>query len=600
MARPATAAVRLLTGEREPVRLATTVNIALYGLQTIDGVATEVGDRVLVKNQADASENGIYTASEGQWFRAADARTARTMQKGTTVHVQQGAVSADFVYAFETLNPVIGVSDIVINFYISDDIVGDLNESGAPILAAAEAARDAALAAAAGVSLPPVVADRMLVDNSTGTARESKTFAQVRTRLQSIAFSDLPVIEAWNNNVPGDATDQTARLTTLINSMPAEGGNILLKGDVRVTAPFTALQGKHNVRLMGLGGLGTGSAQQTYLRSSAGAGVGRVLDLRDTFNVSLEKLWIEALDKTVFNAALIDYGLIATGSSYMHMTDCFVLADSAAIGCRGVSLYGSTQGSFKDVSFNGKASGGVLALQDTNAVGFCNAHTFTSCHFKGANGNYPVHGSGEGLTFIGCNVQAGADGIGRFWSGSTIQDFRGIGILGCTFYDQLAGGGEWIAAYRGNALNVIGCRFGGYDTAGAYSAAVRLGGAAAGNGNDGVHGANIWGNNFDHCSPAVSFAGVVANRTHAMEVDIRGNQFVGLTNNLVGSITLAERLSFGPNNINGTTGTLVGVDGAMMQLYKVLPTSAGTAPVGAKSGVLWVDTSAGNVVKIIP
>ncbi|TIT67787.1 MAG: hypothetical protein E5W90_07930, partial [Mesorhizobium sp.] len=102
MARPATAAVRLLTGEREPVRLATTVNIALYGLQTIDGVATEVGDRVLVKNQADASENGIYTASEGQWFRAADARTARTMQKGTTVHVAEGSANGGKTFVFNT------------------------------------------------------------------------------------------------------------------------------------------------------------------------------------------------------------------------------------------------------------------------------------------------------------------------------------------------------------------------------------------------------------------------------------------------------------------------------------------------------------------
>ncbi|MFB9978713.1 hypothetical protein ACFSQQ_19300 [Mesorhizobium kowhaii] len=93
MARPATAAVRLLTGEREPVRLATTGNIILSGLKTIDGVLTEVGDRVLVKNQADATTNGIYTASAGQWYRAADARTSRTMQKGTTVYVQEGTAN---------------------------------------------------------------------------------------------------------------------------------------------------------------------------------------------------------------------------------------------------------------------------------------------------------------------------------------------------------------------------------------------------------------------------------------------------------------------------------------------------------------------------
>ncbi|TPK57763.1 hypothetical protein FJ546_25930 [Mesorhizobium sp. B2-4-19] len=117
MARPATAAVRLLTGEREPVRLATTANIALHGLQTIDGVVTEVGDRVLVKNQADARANGIYTASEGQWFRAADARTARTMQKGTTAFVQAGLTNGEITFRFNTLDPVVGADPI--------DITGD-------------------------------------------------------------------------------------------------------------------------------------------------------------------------------------------------------------------------------------------------------------------------------------------------------------------------------------------------------------------------------------------------------------------------------------------------------------------------------------------
>lgn len=247
MARPATAAVRLLTGEREPVRLATTVNIALYGLQTIDGVATEVGDRVLVKNQADASENGIYTASEGQWFRAADARTARTMQKGTTVHVAEGSANGGKTFVFNTPNLVIGDTAIDIVFYVSDDVIGDLNaavtagiasigaaadteilnvqDAGVPIIdqaqkwatenedvgvndgvhpagysayhwmrkalaqaSAAAISATTAVAAAAGVILPPVTANTMLVDNAAGTARQAKTFPEVRNALAAAAF----------------------------------------------------------------------------------------------------------------------------------------------------------------------------------------------------------------------------------------------------------------------------------------------------------------------------------------------------------------------------------------------------------------------------
>ncbi|MGX5846924.1 hypothetical protein ACWGTO_07580 [Mesorhizobium sp. PL10] len=110
MARPATAAVRLLTGEREPVRLATTgpIDVDTGGLLTIDGVVTEVGDRVLVKDQTDGSENGIRTVSAGQWYRAADARSSRTMQKGTTARVQEGTANAGKTFVFNTLDPVVG------------------------------------------------------------------------------------------------------------------------------------------------------------------------------------------------------------------------------------------------------------------------------------------------------------------------------------------------------------------------------------------------------------------------------------------------------------------------------------------------------------
>lgn len=58
---------------KESVRVATTGNITLNGLQTIDGVALQVGDRVLVKSQTNPVENGIYVADSAGWTRSADA-----------------------------------------------------------------------------------------------------------------------------------------------------------------------------------------------------------------------------------------------------------------------------------------------------------------------------------------------------------------------------------------------------------------------------------------------------------------------------------------------------------------------------------------------
>lgn len=74
-----------------PCRVATTANITLQGLQTIDGVALAVNDRVLLKDQTDASENGIYYADTGYWTRAKDFSRNDDIANGTVVFVAEGS-----------------------------------------------------------------------------------------------------------------------------------------------------------------------------------------------------------------------------------------------------------------------------------------------------------------------------------------------------------------------------------------------------------------------------------------------------------------------------------------------------------------------------
>ena len=57
---------------KQAVKCATTGDIVLLGLQTIDTYTTLDGDRVLVKNQTVTSQNGIYIASAGAWTRSTD------------------------------------------------------------------------------------------------------------------------------------------------------------------------------------------------------------------------------------------------------------------------------------------------------------------------------------------------------------------------------------------------------------------------------------------------------------------------------------------------------------------------------------------------
>jgi hypothetical protein len=88
------------------VRAATTTNITLVTVGTaVDGVTLIAGDRVLVKNQTTASENGIYVAGSGNWARASDADTAAKLHDGSFVFVEQGG-QAGTGWVLTTDNPI--------------------------------------------------------------------------------------------------------------------------------------------------------------------------------------------------------------------------------------------------------------------------------------------------------------------------------------------------------------------------------------------------------------------------------------------------------------------------------------------------------------
>ncbi|MFQ3633603.1 isopeptide-forming domain-containing fimbrial protein, partial [Roseiflexus sp.] len=102
------------------VRVATTGNISGYnpagigsfsGAPTIiDGVTLANGDRVLVKDQTDARQNGVYVvtdAATGVWDRAADFDTARELTNGPLVGVTSGATNAN--QHFRQSNPTFSV-----------------------------------------------------------------------------------------------------------------------------------------------------------------------------------------------------------------------------------------------------------------------------------------------------------------------------------------------------------------------------------------------------------------------------------------------------------------------------------------------------------
>lgn len=84
------------------VRAATTANITLSGTQTIDGVALNVDDRVLVKNQTTGSQNGLYLVKSGSWVRTTDADADAEVTAGLFTFVEEGTSNADSGWILNT------------------------------------------------------------------------------------------------------------------------------------------------------------------------------------------------------------------------------------------------------------------------------------------------------------------------------------------------------------------------------------------------------------------------------------------------------------------------------------------------------------------
>lgn len=92
---------------KNPARLATTVDLPnLNGVLNIDGLDTNTGDRILVKDQTDLTQNGIYIADSGAWSRAMDFDGSYDAVEGTIIKVRAGDTQQGF-WEVTTPDPVV-------------------------------------------------------------------------------------------------------------------------------------------------------------------------------------------------------------------------------------------------------------------------------------------------------------------------------------------------------------------------------------------------------------------------------------------------------------------------------------------------------------
>ena len=297
---------------KDPVRVASTANvvIATGTLLTIDGVTTVAGDRVLLKNQTTASENGIYVAGTGAWSRASDANTSAEMLAGSAMWVNEGTTNSDSRWVLTTNNTItLGTTALTFtkDFQASDIIPGNgllkagnelyVNGTSNRIVANADSI-DIASTYVGQTSITTLGAVTTGTWNATdiGVAYGGtgvSTLTGYAKGSGTSAFTGVTVIPATdggtglNSYTVGDLL-VAGTTTTLTTITPVSSGNVLLSNGYN-TKPY---YGKVSLTGCVTGALpvangGTGGATAVAARSGIGATGKYAVDVGDGSSTSI-------------------------------------------------------------------------------------------------------------------------------------------------------------------------------------------------------------------------------------------------------------------------------------------------------------------------
>lgn len=193
---------------KAPARAASTANVTLASPgATLDGVTLAAGDRLLLKHQTAAAQNGLYvwTASGTALNRAADADTAGELVPGAAVSVTEGTVNADKVFLV--------VSDAAIVIGTTPQTWGQLGGAGAysagngigisgAVVSAVAASGGGISVGAGGIALDPSLAARKFSQNvGNGSATSIAVTHGLGTKDVVVAVrevsSDAGVLTDW-------------------------------------------------------------------------------------------------------------------------------------------------------------------------------------------------------------------------------------------------------------------------------------------------------------------------------------------------------------------------------------------------------------------
>lgn len=240
---------------KAPVRVATTANITLNGLQTVDGVVLVAGDRVLVRAQTDTAENGVYDASTSDWARSLDFNGSGDVVNGSLVVVMSGTVGGGKIWkaagadpilpgtSLLTFSSVIDFTDLPTISAFMANVLGlaTADEVRGEIVAAKSGANDditslaspALGAATADTQLPGDASDKVATTDFVAAATAISSVLNVPVRqtvlggpVDSYGIPNfLPATDADFNLASQNITSSAPLVVTAANGFTLVGGN---------------------------------------------------------------------------------------------------------------------------------------------------------------------------------------------------------------------------------------------------------------------------------------------------------------------------------------------------------------------------------------
>ncbi len=192
---------------------------------TIDGVVLATGDRILVKDQATASQNGIYVvAASGSPARAADADANAEVTSGLAVFVEEGTANGNQQWVLTTDNPItVGTTNLTFAQ------VGA--QGGAPTAGGGLTLASNTYAVGAGTGII-VNADDVAIDTSVVMRRFSSSFGDGTstsfTITHNLGTRDV-LVQAYDNTSPwgevGVDVEHTSTTTVTLRTAAAPTNN---------------------------------------------------------------------------------------------------------------------------------------------------------------------------------------------------------------------------------------------------------------------------------------------------------------------------------------------------------------------------------------